>query len=141
VLIVDDQLRIPLREMNFEFARSGGPGGQHVNKTSTKAVLHWDVAGSPSLPDAVRQRFLERYKRRVTQSGVLVLSSTRFRNRGRNIADCVEKLRAMLAEVSTPPKKRRPTRPTRAAKERRLVDKRKTSATKSRRRRPDPDNS
>jgi ribosome-associated protein len=141
VLTVDDQLCIPLRELHFEFARSGGPGGQNVNKTSTKAVLHWDVAGSPGLPDGVRQRFLERYKRRVTHSGVLVLSSTRFRNRGRNVADCIEKLRSMLAEVATPPKKRRPTRPKPAAKERRLEGKRRTSAAKSRRRRPDPDDS
>lgn len=75
----------------------------------------------------------------MTQSGVLVLSSTRFRNRGRNIADCIEKLRGMLLEVSEPPRKRRPTKPSRASKERRLAKKRKTSARKSLRRTPSPD--
>jgi ribosome-associated protein len=139
MLVIDDELRIPLRELHFDFARSGGPGGQNVNKTSTKAVLHWDVAGSPSLPEGVRERFLTRYRRRVTQSGVLVLSSTRFRNRGRNIADCIERLRGMLLEVSEPPRKRRPTKPSRASKERRLAEKRKTSARKSLRGKPAPD--
>jgi ribosome-associated protein len=111
---------VPVRELAFQFARSGGAGGQNVNKVSTKAVLRWRPAESPSLPQGVRERFLARFAARMTAEGELVLASDRYRDQARNVADCVEKLHAMLAAVERPPKPRRPTRPTRAAKERRL---------------------
>jgi ribosome-associated protein len=125
---------LPLVELHFSFARSSGPGGQNVNKVESKAVLHWDVGASRAVPAAVRARLRSRYARRITGEGVLVLSSQRHRTRERNVADCLAKLEAMLAEVATPPKKRKPTRPGRAARERRLAEKRATSRRKAERR-------
>ena len=136
MLVVNPRLRIPLRELRFTFARSSGAGGQNVNKVNSKAVLRWDVRSSPRLPESVRERFLDRFGRRVTREGVLVLTSQRFRDRGRNIADCLEKLRAMLAEVAIAPRRRRPTKPTRASVQRRLDQKRTTSHRKRLRARP-----
>jgi len=134
LLTVNDKLSIPLREFDFTFARSGGPGGQNVNKVNTKATLRWAVATSPSLPEDVRERFMARFKRRVTSEGDLVITSQRFRDQGRNVADCLSKLRDLLAEVAEPPKRRRPTKPSRAAKRRRLKEKRKLSEKKQTRR-------
>lgn len=128
-------VEIPPRELRFSFSRSAGPGGQNVQKTSTKVTLHWNVARSPSVSQAVRQRFLERFARRVTKDGDLVLTSQRFRDQGRNVADVLAKLRAMLHEVARPPRPRRPTRPGRGAVERRLAEKRRRSSLKRRRRR------
>lgn len=136
VLVVNPKLRIPLREFRFTFARSSGPGGQNVNKLNTKATLRWSVQQSPSLPEAVRKRLLKRYSRRVTAGGELLVTSQRFRDAGRNVADCLEKLRAMLAEVAAPPKPRKPTKPSAASVQRRLDQKRKRSQKKQRRRPP-----
>ena len=139
MLDVDGRLQIPLRQLRFSFARSSGSGGQNVNKTSTKAILRWQVLRSPSLPEDVRERFLERYRRRITRDGELVMSSQRFRDQGRNVADCLEKLRRMLAEVAPPPKRRRPTRRTRASVERRLREKQARARVKESRGKVGPD--
>ena len=136
MLVVNSRLKIPLREFRFTFARSSGPGGQNVNKLNTKALLRWPVVHSPSLPEAVRQRLLARYARRITAEGDLLVSSQRFRDAGRNVADCLEKLRAMLAEAAVAPKRRKPTRRTRASVERRLEGKRQQAEKKQRRRPP-----
>ncbi len=133
MLIVNSRLRIPLREFQFTFARSSGPGGQNVNKVNTKALLRWAVMKSPSLPEAVRKRLLAKYGRRVTSEGDLLVVSQRFRDAGRNVADCLEKLRAMLAEAAVVPKTRRVTRPTRASVRRRLDNKRRQSQKKRQR--------
>ena len=133
MLVVNARLKIPLREFRFTFARSAGPGGQNVNKLNTKAVLRWSVGTSPSLPEPVRRRFQARYHRRITTEGELVLPSQRFRDAGRNVADCLAKLRAMLAEVAVAPKLRKPTKPTRTSVTRRLDHKRKHSQKKQRR--------
>lgn len=130
MLIVTPQLRIPLREFQFSFARSGGPGGQNVNKVSTKALLRWPAATSPSLPEPVRRRLLSLYRRRVTAEGDLLVVSQRFRDAGRNTADCLEKLRVMLEVAATPPRSRKATRPTRSSVRRRLDDKRRHSLKK-----------
>lgn len=136
MLIVNDRLQIPLRELSFSFSRSSGPGGQNVNKVNTKATMRWNVLGSPELPAAVRERFVARFARRITQEGELVMSSQRFRDQGRNVADCLEKLRTMLAEVAIAPRRRKPTKPTRGSRERRLKDKRARSRQKQQRRSP-----
>ncbi len=136
MLFVHSRLKIPLRELRFSFSRSSGPGGQNVNKVNTKATLRWDVASTASLPPGVRERFLARFARRITQRGELVITSQRFRDQARNVADCLEKLRAMLAEVAAPPARRLKTRPRRGAVERRLAEKRRRSALKRARRRP-----
>ena len=135
MLEAEGGIRIPLREFQFQFARSGGAGGQNVNKVSSKAVLRWPVESSPSLPTDVRQRFCQRFRRRITRDGDLVLTSQRFRDQSRNITDCLEKLRAMLGEVARAPTPRRPTRPGRGTRERRLRDKREISDKKRHRRR------
>ena len=137
MLTVNSRIQIPLGEFHFTFSRSSGPGGQNVNKLNTKATLRWAVAQSPSLPDDVRQRFLERYRTRVTSEGNLLMTSQRFRDAGRNAGDCLEKLRQMLSAVAHPPKVRKATKPSRASKRRRLEDKRKQSEKKQSRRSPE----
>jgi len=136
MLVVSPSVKIPLREFHFTFVRSSGPGGQNVNKLATKAVLRWNVTQSPSLPEPVRERFLARYPRRVSSEGDLVITSQRFRDQGRNTADCLEKLREMLSTAATPPKRRRKTRVPRSSVESRLQSKRHRSVTKQRRGRP-----
>ena len=139
MLTVDDRIRVPLREFEFRFSRSSGPGGQNVNKTSTRATLRWGVTRTRSLPEDVRARLLQRYRRRITSRGELLISSQRFRDQGRNVADCLEKLRRLLASVAAPPRPRRKTRPSRAAVERRLAEKRRRAASKLGRKRPIPE--
>jgi ribosome-associated protein len=135
-LIVTPQVRIPLDELTFTFARSGGPGGQNVNKVNSKAVLRWRVLESPSLDERVRARFIDQNRQRITEAGELILTSQRFRDQPKNIDDCREKLRELLLRAAIQPKRRKPTRPTAGSRRRRLSDKRQRSATKQLRRRP-----
>ena len=135
MLIVNERLKIPLREIRFQFARSGGPGGQNVNKVSSKAVLRWNALASPSVPEEVKRRFCQKRAHRISRTGEVVIASERFRNQGRNAADCLERLKAWLAEAAAPPVPRRPTRPTRASRERRLQEKRARGEKKRRRQR------
>ena len=136
-LDVGGKLEIPLSEFDLHFARSSGPGGQNVNKVNSKVVLYWTVTASPSLPEAVRQRFLARYGHRLTADGVLVLGSDRFRDQKRNVDDCLDKLREMLLAVLTPPKPRKKTKPTKGSKERRLQGKRELKSKKQNRQKVD----
>jgi ribosome-associated protein len=138
MLIVTPNLQIPLREFAFTFARSSGPGGQNVNKVNSKALLRWPVMRSASLPGAVRARLLAKYGRRVTSGGELLISSDRFRDAGRNVADCLEKLRRMLLDAASPPPRRIRTRPGAGAKRRRLDAKRQHSRKKEQRRASPP---
>jgi ribosome-associated protein len=117
-------MRVPARELTIRFVRSSGAGGQNVNKVNTKAVLRWPALSSRALPSDVRTRFAERFAKRLTADGELVLTSDRHRDQGRNVADCLGKLHAMIDAVATPPKPRKRTRPTRGAVERRLEEKR-----------------
>lgn len=126
-------VRIPAEAIDWQFARSSGPGGQHVNRTSSKAMLRFDVARSPHLPDDVRRRIIAR-RSGVTADGMLVITSQRHRDQPRNVADCLEKLAAIVAAALVVPKRRRPTRTPRAAVARRLDTKRRRSATKRLRR-------
>ncbi len=125
-----------MEEFEWSFARSGGPGGQNVNKVASKAVLRWDVQHSPSVPDDVRARFLAQQRQRITTEGALVMSSQRYRDQERNREDCLEKLRELLVRAATVDKPRKKSKPTRASKRRRVEEKRKRSATKQARRRP-----
>ncbi len=136
MLIVNERIQIPDEEFAWRFARSGGPGGQNVNKVSSKAILRWPATTSPSIPADVRGRFLERFANRITTDGDLVMSSERYRDQERNRQDCLEKLTAMLLEAAQPPKPRKATRPSKAAKARRLAAKRHAAKTKATRRRP-----
>lgn len=136
MLYVTEKISVPLRELNFTYARSSGPGGQHVNKVNTKATLRWDVTGTEALPPAVKARFLEKYGRRLVGDGDLIITSQRFRDRGRNVADCLNKLRLMLLNVSTAPKKRRATKPTAGSRRRNRQTKEAISKKKQLRRPP-----
>jgi len=136
MLYVNDKIQIPLTELTFSFSRSSGPGGQNVNKVNTKATLRWPVAISPHLDEGVRERFLEKYRRRVTSEGEFVLHSQRFRDQGRNVADCLDKLRQMLLEVAAAPTVRKKTKPSRAKVQKRLDNKRHRSEKKQSRRKP-----
>ena len=133
-LVVNSEISIPAAELVFSFARSAGPGGQNVNKVNTKAVLHWQVRETPSLPNAVRTRFLAKYGNRVNAEGQLVLASDEHREQGRNVTACREKLRLMIVAVLTPPRRRIKTRPPRAAVERRIQSKQRLSEKKRNRR-------
>src|SRR5438132_2469606 len=134
MLVINPQLQIPDSEFTWTYVRSGGPGGQNVNKVASKAVLRWNLAASPSLPEHVKMRLKTLQRRRVTGEGELVLTSQRYRDQERNREDCLQKLREMIAEAATMPKPRRATRPTRRSKERRLNEKRKRSSRKVERR-------
>ena len=136
MLIVDEQIRIPDDEFQFEFARAGGPGGQNVNKVASKAILRWNVVSSPSLPDAVRDRLVRRIASRLTTEGDLVISSQRTRDQGRNVADCLERVRLLVLAAARPPRPRIPTRPSAASKRRRAVEKSQRSERKRDRRPP-----
>ncbi len=134
MLIVNARIRIPDSELAWTFARSSGPGGQNVNKVSSKASLRWNVVASPSLPPDVRERFLARYGSRLTNEGELIVSSQRYRDQARNVDDATEKLRAMLTAVAAPPKARRATKPTRSSVKRRIESKQARSRAKQLRR-------
>ncbi|MFT5525372.1 MAG: ribosome-associated protein [Pirellulaceae bacterium] len=131
MLVVNSKIEVPYTEMNFSFSRSGGPGGQNVNKVNTKVTLHWDIENTKSVPIGVKLRFLDKYKRRVNSKGELVLYSQRYRDQGRNVADCLDKLREMLLSVATVPKARKKTNPTKASQRRRIDDKKRRGAQKS----------
>ena len=118
--VITATLSIPDTELDWSFSRSSGPGGQNVNKVSSKATLFWDVAQSPSLPNVVRQRFLEAFRNKINKQGQLVLSSQRFREQPRNVRACLEKLQELLTLVESPPRRRKKTRPPRSATERRF---------------------
>jgi ribosome-associated protein len=135
-LVITASLRIPLDEFSFTFSRSGGPGGQNVNKVTSKAQLRWPVADTPSLPDEVRRRFIEQNRHRITTEGDFLISSQRYRDQPRNISDCKEKLQALLARSAARPVPRRKTKPTAGSRRRRLTQKRRRSATKDLRRNP-----
>jgi ribosome-associated protein len=139
MLRINDRLAIPLDEFRWEFARSGGPGGQNVNKVNSKAVLRWSPATSPSLPGPVRERLLALVASRLTGDGDLIITSQATRDQGRNQDDCLEKLRAIVETAARPPKTRRPTRPTHASQVRRVEAKARRSETKRGRRAPEFD--
>lgn len=139
MLRVNERISIPYTEFDFTFARSGGPGGQNVNKVNSKVTLRWKIVKSPTLPSDVLGRFRAKHHRRMTKDGELVMTSQRYRDQGRNVADCLEKLRELLLEVAVAPRKRRPTRRTKGSVERRLNDKKQQSAKKQSRRRPTAD--
>ncbi|MBV9123268.1 MAG: aminoacyl-tRNA hydrolase [Planctomycetes bacterium] len=133
---VTPHLQIPKSEFHWTFVRSGGPGGQNVNKVASRAVLRWDLAANTSLSEDIKTRLRMQQRRRMTSAGELILSSQRFRDQKRNIEDCLEKVRALVLQAATSPKVRKPTKRSRASHRARLEEKRRRTTVKKRRRPP-----
>ncbi|HEX4149421.1 MAG TPA: alternative ribosome rescue aminoacyl-tRNA hydrolase ArfB [Pirellulales bacterium] len=131
MLLVNSRIQIDEAEFTWSFTRSSGPGGQNVNKVNSRATLRWQPKSSAGVPGDVLERFLAQHSARLTSEGDLLISSQRYRDQGRNVQDCLDKLRAMLAGVAQPPKRRKKTRPSRASVKRRLEQKRRSGAKKS----------
>lgn len=130
LLEVDDSLWIPRAELTYRATRSGGPGGQHVNTSSTRVELLWDVAGSPSVTEAQRARLREKLANRMDAEGVLRLAASEHRSQHQNKEAVTQRLVELLREALyvAPPRKK--TRPTRASREKRLELKRLHAAKK-----------
>src|SRR5688572_6301268 len=129
-LRVNRSVSIPLDELHMSFSPSGGPGGQHANKTSTRADVTWNVRSSVALGPRQRDRVLGALRKRIDGSGNLRLSSDRFRSQTRNREDVLQRLARLVADALVPPKKRLSTAPTRNAQEKRLRAKRRRSEIK-----------
>jgi ribosome-associated protein len=130
-------LEIPRRELRWRFSRAGGPGGQGVNTTDSRVELSYDVAGSPSLPEPLRDRALDRLGDRLVD-GVLMIVAAENRAQLANRRAAEQRLvEALDAALAPPPRRRRPTRPSRSAVERRLTGKQRRGRAKQLRRRPD----
>ncbi len=127
---VNDRLELPEEELSFSASRGGGPGGQHVNKVASRITLRFDVANSPSLSDGQRRTLLEKLSSRLTRDGVLLVSSHESRSQAANREEVVRRFAQLLREGLVRPKRRRPTRPTRGSRERRIESKKRRSGVK-----------
>ncbi len=134
MLTITPTLTIPDDEFAWTYVRAGGPGGQNVNKVSSKAVLRWNFDASPSIPPDIKARFRQREGGRITSTGDVLITSQRFRDQERNRQDCLEKLAALLQAAAVPPRRRKKTRPTKGSVERRLQAKKQRSGAKASRR-------
>ncbi len=116
-------LSIDERALDIRFVHASGPGGQNVNKVSTAVELRFDTRAWEAMPEGMAARLAARAGQRMTQDGVIVIFAQSFRSQGRNREDAIERLVALLAEAAVVPRKRRPTRPSLGAKQRRLESK------------------
>lgn len=129
-LRVSDDLNIPLAELSFRVSRSGGPGGQHVNTSSTRVELVWSVQRSPSLSETQRERLREKLANRITAAGDLLLVESGSRSQHQNREVVTERFRQLVADALVVPKPRRKTKPTQTSKEKRLQQKKRRSEVK-----------
>ena len=130
---VTDTIALNENEIQLEFIRASGPGGQNVNKVSTAVQLRFDAAGSSAINDAIYERLKKIAGRRMTAAGVLILKANRFRSQDQNRQDAVNRLVLLIQRAMEKPKHRRPTRPSAAARQRRLAAKRHHGEIKRRR--------
>lgn len=135
-IAVSPSVAIPLAELEFRASRSGGPGGQHVNTSSTRVELWWSVAHTRSLSPDQRTHVLARLRSRLTEAGELRIVASDTRSQTRNRALAIGRFRDLLARALVVPKRRKPTKPSRTVRERRLAEKRRQSERKRRRRSP-----
>lgn len=133
------RFEIPDSELKFTFSRSGGPGGQNVNKVNSRAQLHWNVAATRALPDDVKARLQAQYKSRINDAGELLIDCDETRSQHENREICLRRLAEMIAAAAKPPKKRIATKPSKASKKRRLQARKHRSAVKALRRKVDWD--
>lgn len=126
-------------ELQLVFIRASGPGGQNVNKVSTAVKLYFNVGGSPSLPEEIKGRLRTLAGKRVNSEGFLIIDARRFRTQDANRRDALERLVKWIAQAAAVPKTRRPTRPGRAAKARRLEEKKKHGVIKQARKKSFPE--
>jgi ribosome-associated protein len=124
---INNEVAIPMAELSFRFATSSGPGGQHANRSATRAVLLFDVAQSPSLTDEVRERLLAKLATRLDKEGVLQVSVQDSRSQVQNREMAIERFQGMLAKALQKRKTRRKTKPSKAVREARLAEKKKRS--------------
>lgn len=134
--LITDDLAIPWSELSFTAVRSSGPGGQNVNKVSSKVLLRWQFADSEALSEFVRARFARLNGNRINTNGQVVITSDRYRDQLKNKDDALAKLAELVITAATPPKRRTATRPTRGSQQRRLQNKKQRSETKRQRRPP-----
>jgi ribosome-associated protein len=134
-VVINEGLSIPFSDLQFRFTIGGGPGGQHVNKTATRVTLFFDVASSTALDDESRARLLDRLANRLDRNGVLQLSVQDSRSQWQNRQLAVARFQTLLSEALIEESERRSTRPSRAAREERLAEKRKRAVIKRDRRR------
>jgi len=127
---ITSQLAIDENEIELQFIRASGPGGQNVNKVSTAVQLRFDVAHSPSLPEDVRTRLMKLAGNRLTNEGELLIEAKRHRTQERNRQDAIARLVELIRHATEKPKPRIATKPTKASKKRRLETKRQRSETK-----------
>ncbi|MFN2196318.1 MAG: alternative ribosome rescue aminoacyl-tRNA hydrolase ArfB [Anaerolineales bacterium] len=131
---VTPTLAIPESELQFDFIRSSGPGGQNVNKVATGVQLRFNVSAAATLPDDVKQRLHRLAGKRINAEGELIIEARRYRSQEKNRSDAVQRLVALLQSAAEKPKKRKKTKPTAAAREKRLSDKKKRGELKRERR-------
>jgi ribosome-associated protein len=131
---VTDTISIDESEIAESFIRSSGPGGQNVNKVSSAVQLRFDVRHSPSLPNDVAVRLMRLAGKRMTKEGVLVLTAQSHRLQERNRAEALDRLVTLIRQAAVRPTPRRPTKPTKASKERRIEGKKQRSSIKKLRR-------
>ena len=128
---VTNTISIDERELEEQFVRASGPGGQNVNKLSTAVQLRFDVRRSPSLPDGVRTRLERLAGRRLTRDGILVIIAQRHRTQERNRQDALDRLIDLIRRAAVVPLARRPTRPTAGSRERRIQSKKRRATVKA----------
>ena len=136
---VTDSISLSEHEIEEHFIRAPGPGGQNVNKVASAVQLRFDAANSPALSDSVFQRLRSLAGSRMTREDVIVLTARRYRSQDRNRQDALERLITLVGEAATPPKQRRPTKPSAASRRRGVESKRRQGELKKQRRKSSPD--